>query len=417
MRASLSGRPPAAQTGRGETRADATRRDPSGINRARLAVVRRSTVPRTTNEVSTVRVQRSPHPCTSPSRSTAPAGTRRPGASPTRGPPSCSPPRYWADLVAEAERGLLDFVTIEDALGLQSDDRYASPTTGPTRSGAGSTRCSIAARVAPLTRHIGLVPTAVVTHTEPFHLSKAIATLDYVSTRPGRGAGPVSPRPTRPRTSAAGRSPQLTARRADTGRAAADRRPVRRGRRLRRGACAGCGTAGRTTPRSATSPPAGSSTGTSCTTSTSRAAGSASRARRSRPGRRRASRSSPRSAHADRAVPAGRRGSADVVFVTPHDAADAAADRRRGPRRAGSRRPSRRDRCTSSPTSWCSSTTSRRRGRARKARLDELRRAGVHQRRRDLHRHPGAAGRPAAGVAAGGLDRLPAAARRVCPTT
>ena len=40
----------------------------------------------------------------------------------------------------------------------------------------------IAARVAPLTRHIGLVPTAVVTHTEPFHASKAIATLDYVST-------------------------------------------------------------------------------------------------------------------------------------------------------------------------------------------------------------------------------------------
>src|ERR1700694_3909655 len=28
--------------------------------------------------------------------------------------------RYWADLVLEAERGLLDFVTIEDSLGLQS---------------------------------------------------------------------------------------------------------------------------------------------------------------------------------------------------------------------------------------------------------------------------------------------------------
>jgi alkanesulfonate monooxygenase SsuD/methylene tetrahydromethanopterin reductase-like flavin-dependent oxidoreductase (luciferase family) len=40
----------------------------------------------------------------------------------------------------------------------------------------------IAARVAPLTSHIGLIPTAVVTHTEPFHISKAIATLDYVST-------------------------------------------------------------------------------------------------------------------------------------------------------------------------------------------------------------------------------------------
>jgi alkanesulfonate monooxygenase SsuD/methylene tetrahydromethanopterin reductase-like flavin-dependent oxidoreductase (luciferase family) len=39
----------------------------------------------------------------------------------------------------------------------------------------------IAARVAPVTRHIGLVPTATVTHTEPFHIAKAIATLDYVS--------------------------------------------------------------------------------------------------------------------------------------------------------------------------------------------------------------------------------------------
>jgi alkanesulfonate monooxygenase SsuD/methylene tetrahydromethanopterin reductase-like flavin-dependent oxidoreductase (luciferase family) len=40
----------------------------------------------------------------------------------------------------------------------------------------------IAARVAPRTRRIGLVPAATVTHTEPFHVSKSIATLDYVST-------------------------------------------------------------------------------------------------------------------------------------------------------------------------------------------------------------------------------------------
>ena len=47
---------------------------------------------------------------------------------------------YWVDLVQEAERGLLDFVTIEDALGLQSSDP-AGPTTAPTRSAAGSTPC------------------------------------------------------------------------------------------------------------------------------------------------------------------------------------------------------------------------------------------------------------------------------------
>jgi alkanesulfonate monooxygenase SsuD/methylene tetrahydromethanopterin reductase-like flavin-dependent oxidoreductase (luciferase family) len=38
-----------------------------------------------------------------------------------------------------------------------------------------------AARIAPHTTRIGLVPTAVTTHTEPFHLSTSIATLDYVS--------------------------------------------------------------------------------------------------------------------------------------------------------------------------------------------------------------------------------------------
>ena len=39
----------------------------------------------------------------------------------------------------------------------------------------------MAARIAPVTRHIWLVPVATVTRTEPFHVSKAIATLDFVS--------------------------------------------------------------------------------------------------------------------------------------------------------------------------------------------------------------------------------------------
>ena len=34
------------------------------------------------------------------------------------------------------------------------------------------------------------MPTAITTHTEPFHLSKAIATLDYVTTPAGPGSGP-----------------------------------------------------------------------------------------------------------------------------------------------------------------------------------------------------------------------------------
>ena len=81
--------------------------------------------------------------------------------------------------LAEAERGLLDFVTIEDSLGLQSLARRTGRRTDQVRGRLDAVL--IAARVAPLTRHIGLIPTVVVTHTEPFHISKAIATLDYVS--------------------------------------------------------------------------------------------------------------------------------------------------------------------------------------------------------------------------------------------
>ncbi|MEU1666225.1 LLM class flavin-dependent oxidoreductase [Streptomyces sparsogenes] len=89
--------------------------------------------------------------------------------------------RYWADLVAEAERGLLDFVTFEDGLGLQSS-HFLEPDGRTDQVRGRLDAVLLAARIAPLTRHIGLVPTTVVTHTEPFHISKAIATLDYVST-------------------------------------------------------------------------------------------------------------------------------------------------------------------------------------------------------------------------------------------
>jgi alkanesulfonate monooxygenase SsuD/methylene tetrahydromethanopterin reductase-like flavin-dependent oxidoreductase (luciferase family) len=88
--------------------------------------------------------------------------------------------RYWADLVQEAERGLLDFVTIEDGLGPQSS-HFTEPDARTDQVRGRLDAVLVAARVAPLTRHIGLVPTVVATHTEPFHISKAIATLDYVS--------------------------------------------------------------------------------------------------------------------------------------------------------------------------------------------------------------------------------------------
>ncbi len=87
---------------------------------------------------------------------------------------------YWTELAQRAERGLLDFLTIEDGLNLQSDDHFrADSRTDRVRGRLDAVL--IAARVAPATRHIGFVPTAITTHTEPFHVSKAIATLDYVS--------------------------------------------------------------------------------------------------------------------------------------------------------------------------------------------------------------------------------------------
>jgi alkanesulfonate monooxygenase SsuD/methylene tetrahydromethanopterin reductase-like flavin-dependent oxidoreductase (luciferase family) len=105
-----------------------------------------------------------------------PAAWREPGARPEQ----LLSAGYWADLVAEAERGLLDLVTIEDSLSLQSE-AFDGPDRRTDRVRGRLDAVLIAARIAPLSRHIGLVPVAVVTHTEPFHLSKAIATLDYVS--------------------------------------------------------------------------------------------------------------------------------------------------------------------------------------------------------------------------------------------
>jgi alkanesulfonate monooxygenase SsuD/methylene tetrahydromethanopterin reductase-like flavin-dependent oxidoreductase (luciferase family) len=87
---------------------------------------------------------------------------------------------YWTDLVGTAERGLLDFVTIEDSL------RVPGPLHARDDNAVDQVRARldahlIAATLAPITRHIGLIPTVTTTHTEPFHVSTALATLDYTS--------------------------------------------------------------------------------------------------------------------------------------------------------------------------------------------------------------------------------------------
>ncbi len=86
--------------------------------------------------------------------------------------------RYWAGLAATAERGLLDFLTIDDTLTPQPGRRES---ISPRRLAGRADAVLVAARIAPVTEHIGLIPVATVTHTEPFHVSKAIATLDHVS--------------------------------------------------------------------------------------------------------------------------------------------------------------------------------------------------------------------------------------------
>ncbi len=98
---------------------------------------------------------------------------------------------YWTDLIREAEFGFLDFVTIEDSFSAQStvDDRL-------DRVYGRLDATLVASAVAPRTSGIGLVPTVVATHTEPFHVSKVIATLDYASTGRAGYRVRISTRPT-----------------------------------------------------------------------------------------------------------------------------------------------------------------------------------------------------------------------------
>ncbi|WP_371405202.1 LLM class flavin-dependent oxidoreductase [Kribbella sp. NBC_00662] len=79
--------------------------------------------------------------------------------------------------VQRAEAAGIDFVTFVDAL--------EAPDDVPDRVSVRLDALGLAARIAPLTERIGLLPTITVTHTEPFHVQASVATLDHVSG--GRG--------------------------------------------------------------------------------------------------------------------------------------------------------------------------------------------------------------------------------------
>ena len=80
---------------------------------------------------------------------------------------------YSVRLAQKAERGCFDFAVFEDAFG--------RPPMGAGQRGGRLDALLVAARVAPVTSRIGLIPVVTTTHTEPFHVSKNIASLDFVS--------------------------------------------------------------------------------------------------------------------------------------------------------------------------------------------------------------------------------------------
>ena len=85
---------------------------------------------------------------------------------------------YWADLARTAERGLVDFVTFDDSL---SPQRRRRPEIDPRWLAGRPDAVLLAARVAAVTRHVGLVPVANVTHTPAGQLAKTFVTLNDIS--------------------------------------------------------------------------------------------------------------------------------------------------------------------------------------------------------------------------------------------
>ncbi|MCQ4118091.1 LLM class flavin-dependent oxidoreductase [Rhodococcus tibetensis] len=80
---------------------------------------------------------------------------------------------YWTDLLGVADRAGVDLAFLGDS--------FALATTGHGEQQGQLDAVAITSRAVTRTRTIGLVPTVTVTHTEPFHVSKAIASLDHAS--------------------------------------------------------------------------------------------------------------------------------------------------------------------------------------------------------------------------------------------
>jgi len=77
---------------------------------------------------------------------------------------------YFRHLVQTAERGLLDFVFLHDERALPD-----AAVTGRLDA------LSVLSRLAPETKFVGLAVSVPTTYSEPFNVSRALATLDFVS--------------------------------------------------------------------------------------------------------------------------------------------------------------------------------------------------------------------------------------------
>ncbi len=105
-----------------------------------------------------------------------PAAWRESGLSPR----ALTTPRPWADQVRLLDRAGVTLATIEDALSLT--DRFENADDpDPGRLHGRIDAVLLTSALAPLTQRIGLVPTVTTTHTEPFHVATGIQTLDFAS--------------------------------------------------------------------------------------------------------------------------------------------------------------------------------------------------------------------------------------------
>ncbi|KTS91262.1 hypothetical protein NS183_05115 [Microbacterium testaceum] len=99
----------------------------------------------------------------------------------TARPTELTTPAYWRDLARTADGAGLLFATIEDALSLGGRSFEPDAETRRDRVRGRLDAVLLASFLAPVTRRLGLVPTATTAHPEPFHLATGLQTLDHAS--------------------------------------------------------------------------------------------------------------------------------------------------------------------------------------------------------------------------------------------